>query len=191
SVRRAAAGSSTPGGDAPGDLAERLTRLRGAERERYLLTLVREQVAAVLGHGHPDDVGADQALKEIGFDSLTSVELRNRLSAASGLRLPTTLAFDFPTPAALAARLLALLAPDDTAAELDRLIAEVTVDSPEFAAIRDRLRDALWRWEEAAGSRPDGVGGSAVPIQPTSADELTDASDEELFRALDEELGTS
>ncbi|WP_407672378.1 type I polyketide synthase [Parafrankia discariae] len=192
-VVRRAAGATAVEPTAPGGLAERLRGLRGVERERYLFTLVREQMAAVLGHAGGEDIAPDQALKDIGFDSLTSVELRNRLGAATGLRLPTTLAFDFPTPAALAARLLSLLAPDDTAAELDRLLAEVSVDGPEFGAIRDRLRDALWRWEEAAaaGSPAGALGAAAVPAQPSSADELAelaDATDEELFRALDEEL---
>ncbi len=92
---------------ASGSLAAKLATLPEGEAEGVVLDLVRSEVAAVLGHGSAQDVDPTRAFQELGFDSLTAVELRNRLSAIAGLRLPATVVFDYPSSAVLAEHLLA------------------------------------------------------------------------------------
>ncbi|WP_370672249.1 MULTISPECIES: SDR family NAD(P)-dependent oxidoreductase [Streptomyces] len=93
------------GEGAQGGLAQRLSAMNERERDQVLIDLVREQLAAILGHSSPTEIEADRPFKELGIDSLTAVELRNKLGASTGIRLPATLVFDHPTPAALARHL--------------------------------------------------------------------------------------
>jgi acyl transferase domain-containing protein/acyl carrier protein len=97
---------------APDTVTDRLAGLEDGARAQALLDVVRSAVAAVLGHTDPGDIDADRGLLDLGFDSLTAVELRNSLQRTTGLRLPVTLLFDHPTSRAVAAYLDTLVAPD-------------------------------------------------------------------------------
>uniref|UniRef100_UPI0027E1A703 SDR family NAD(P)-dependent oxidoreductase n=1 Tax=Kitasatospora aureofaciens TaxID=1894 RepID=UPI0027E1A703 len=99
SARRTA---GVPAADGRNALGARLLALGPAERTETVLDLVAAQAALVLGMAGPESIEAGRAFRDTGFDSLTSVELRNRLNTVTGLRLPATAVFDYPTPAALA-----------------------------------------------------------------------------------------
>ncbi|WP_442805734.1 SDR family NAD(P)-dependent oxidoreductase [Streptomyces sp. NBC_00385] len=107
-----------------------LAALAPKERLRALLDLVRDRVASVLGHGSAADVEPDRAFTEIGFDSLTAMELRNQLASATGLRLPATLVFDHPNARVVAGHLDTLLAGDSTAATPTVVAARTADDDP-------------------------------------------------------------
>jgi acyl transferase domain-containing protein/NADP-dependent 3-hydroxy acid dehydrogenase YdfG/acyl carrier protein len=102
---------SPESGGAREALARRLRGTPEKARGRVALELVRAEVAAVLGHASAEAIDAHRAFSELGFDSLTAIELRNRLATASGMQLPATLAFDYPSPAALSEFLLQELSP--------------------------------------------------------------------------------
>ncbi|WP_433789721.1 SDR family NAD(P)-dependent oxidoreductase [Actinoplanes sp. CA-252034] len=160
----------------------RLTGLSTEAGRELLLDLVHRHVAAVLGYPEGQPIEPTRGFLDLGFDSLTAVELRNGLSTATGLRLPATVIFDYPTPEDLAAHLHGELAPAapplPALEELDRFEAALSADGLDPAVldqIAARLRKLLAGW------------------QPAGTDEVTgrldDASDEEMFAFIDQELG--
>ncbi|MFF2747082.1 SDR family NAD(P)-dependent oxidoreductase [Kitasatospora sp. NPDC058048] len=112
-VRQVLAGGAAGGPQDGTALRERLAGLSGEDGLALLLETVQQQAALVLGHSAAGSVVADKAFRDLGFDSLTAVELRDRLTAATGLALPATLIFDHPTPRALAEQITAELLGDD------------------------------------------------------------------------------
>ncbi|MBL1102599.1 type I polyketide synthase [Streptomyces coffeae] len=167
--------------------AEVFAAMTEEDRQQALLKLVRAHTATVLGHGSAESVHPTQNFRELGFDSLTAVELRNRLGAATGLRLPATLVFDHPTPTAVGRLLRDLLAPaagtvcEALLADLDSVeaaVESVLGDRDQRARIVSRLRRLL-RTVDSGPSGADPANGRQ---------DLGSASDEELFHVLDHEL---
>jgi acyl transferase domain-containing protein/acyl carrier protein len=170
-------------------LGDRLHGVQEAKRPGVVLDLVRAHVAAVLGYGSVDDIGPDRGFAELGFDSLGGIEFRNRLSLVTGLSLPSTLVFDYPTAGAVADYLLAQTVvttptqlvsavPDDITrleALLERIIANGSDNDETVAGLRgvnERLRTYL------TGKWSDG-----------GYDDLRSHSDSELLDLIDEEFG--
>jgi NAD(P)-dependent dehydrogenase (short-subunit alcohol dehydrogenase family)/acyl carrier protein len=178
-----AAGSASRAVVDEGELVGRLRGLgRTEEQTRVLTEVVRTEAAAVLGHASAEAVQDRQNFKDLGFDSLTAVELRNRLSTATGLRLPSTLVFDYPTPVALAAWLRGELLQDYVAevpvlAELDRLEAAL-LGGPKDESVWEQAVDRLRKLLDTVDS--------AIPNRQRREAELESATDDELFSLVDE-----
>ncbi len=183
---RRTAGAPDPGRTSA--LARELAALPPEQLEGAILNAVLAQAALVLGKSGPESVEAARYFRQLGFDSLTALEFRNRLSGALGLRLPAAVVFDHPTPVELARYLHGQLADREAdhrpvLAELDRLrslLAGIGARGEGRARVADRLELLV---EEFRGSAtdPGSVG--------DSDDDITEATDDEIFDLIDKELG--
>ncbi|MFD0415269.1 SDR family NAD(P)-dependent oxidoreductase [Streptomyces sp. NPDC127108] len=179
-------------------LRERLGSLGAEDRAAAVLELVRGQVALVLGHTTAGNVDPHRPFQELGFDSLTAVELRNRLGAETGLTLPTTLVFDRPTPTALSEHIEAALVSklgspvDSVLARLDALATHLST-APLDDGDRERVADRLRALAQRCGERAPGPGATAGAQDDgtTVADELDLATDDEVIDFISKELGIS
>ncbi|WP_373873073.1 SDR family NAD(P)-dependent oxidoreductase [Actinoplanes palleronii] len=147
-----------------------LAALGPAEAEAAALDWIRDQIAIVLGHPSGAAVDADQPFTGLGFDSLTSVELCNRLAASTGLRLPSTLVFSYPTPRELGAHLTGLLRPaspvvstPDEDERIRAVLREIPIDRLRGAGVLELLLACAKPVpadpaEPVAGPAPDGTG---------------------------------
>ncbi|MEV0989345.1 type I polyketide synthase [Streptomyces sp. NPDC049949] len=179
----AAEGAAAGGGSA---LVASLAAKPEAEQTRALLDLVRGKVAALLGYDSPAELEPTRAFEDLGFDSVAAVELRARLSEATGANLPSTMVFDYATPAALAAFLRTELfqdgdaGPADVLTELDRfeeLAASLDIEQIRSSRITSRLQALVGRLTDLQGT------GEMV------RDQLESASADDVFAFIDRELG--
>ncbi|WP_246150110.1 type I polyketide synthase [Streptomyces qinzhouensis] len=175
-----------------GEYASRLATMSESERRRTVIELVRTHATAVLGHESTDEIDATRAFRDVGFDSLTAVELRNQLNAAAGVRLPSTVVFDHPNPTALAEEILTELFEHELVGhtavldEFERLAAGLT--PPDEAArteIVARL-EALAQRFRALRSDQGPAGATVDAAEQQRA--LQEATADELFALLEEEL---
>jgi acyl carrier protein/NADP-dependent 3-hydroxy acid dehydrogenase YdfG len=171
-------------------LAEQLARLPRAEQDRALVNLIRKEAATVLGYSSPDEIEAGRAFSDLGFDSLTAIEMRNRLTAATGLRLPATLLFDYPNPPALAEYLwtegfqrgeATTTSLADELDKFDSVLSDLTPDDTTYELVKNRLQGFLAKWGQLG----------AQPRQQALAQKIDSASDDEIFEFIHKELGRS
>ncbi|MET9819999.1 beta-ketoacyl reductase, partial [Streptomyces sp. NPDC006355] len=175
---------------APDALRDRLLTLPEDERHPKVVDLVRQEVAAVLGVADPADIGVGQVLKDLGIDSVMAVELRRRLAAESGTNLPATLAFDYPTPTAIAGLLLdrldlgsghaAVAVPRVTKDQINELVDRLRSTTPRLLESED-LVSRFFALQAALAKT------AAVPDEPEV--DIEDSSQEDLFAYLDRKFG--
>ncbi len=179
----------TPVRHRQGSLREQLAGLAEAERPALVLELVRSHVAAVLGYGSGQEVEPERAFLDLGFDSLSAVELRNRLIAATGLQFPPTLAFDYPSPATLAAHLAAEAAPGGGAgsaeAEVEEALSQLETGLSGIGDERGMRERVGMRLRSALAE----ISGLAVAEPDEASEDLAAMSHDEVFALIDEEIG--
>jgi acyl carrier protein len=184
-VRRSVAESGAGSGSV---LARQLAGATADQQEQILTDLIQAQAAAVLGYASPQEIRADKTFKDLGFDSLTAVELRNRLGNATGLRLPATLVFDYPTPTTLrswlASEILQDTAPatDSLLTDLDRVesvLSSPALERADRVRVKGRLQDLLSKLIEV----------EAQADEESVAQKIESASDEEIFEFINNKLG--
>ncbi|WP_308294975.1 type I polyketide synthase [Streptomyces sp. NK08204] len=165
--------ASDGGGQTTASLVDSLRAVAEAEQDRILMRLVRGQAAAVLGHSGAEAIGPAQAFQEVGFDSLAAVNFRNSLHTATGLKLPSTLVFDYPTPEALVGYLREELLRDPAEdlgirdEDLRRVLATVPLERFKEAGVLETLLGLA-----DSGSGPAGEeAGAAGAAEDTAADD--------------------
>jgi polyketide synthase 7 len=175
-------------------LIARLHGLTADQRHRELVELVSSNAATVLGRSRTADIDADRAFQDLGFDSLTAVELRNRLKTATGLTLSPTLIFDYPTPTVLGEHLEARLVTTTTNHQPDRMARfnditrelQTLLNQPDWKPEdRTHLTTRIQTLLTTLSTHPD-------PDDPYDSEDedIYTATESQLFAILDEELGS-
>ncbi|MDI5976533.1 beta-ketoacyl reductase, partial [Amycolatopsis magusensis] len=157
------------------ELAEQVLKLAPARRYEVVLELVRTRAAEVLGQADLDAVREDRPFRDLGFDSLAVVELRNRLNAATGLSLASTLVFDHPNPKALAEHLLEQLVPEGASAGTEEAEVRELLASVPLAKLREHgMLDQLLRLARPGGEPEEN--GEGASIDTMTVDDLVQAA---------------
>ncbi|WP_156365525.1 type I polyketide synthase, partial [Sciscionella sediminilitoris] len=156
------------------------------ERSRIAVDLVRRTAAAALGHDNHAAVGAGRSFLDLGFESVTAVDFRNRIATATGIRLDATVAYDHPTPRALAAHLLERTGPVAATGTVEQALAALEsamerTEGSRTGELAERLRGLADRLTEPATAE------SGEPVD----EDLAEASDEEIFDLIDKEFGAA
>ncbi|MBV8345978.1 MAG: hypothetical protein JOZ49_00120, partial [Mycolicibacterium sp.] len=172
-------------------LAQRLHGLSADQQHNLLMELVGSHTAAVLGHPDSPDIDTDRAFQDLGFDSLSAIELRNRLKTATGLTLAPTLIFDYPTPTTLAQHLHSRIEQTAGSSEtrlmrFDTIVKDLQalVLNPEWTVAEKSQLASQLETLRAALTSPDGDN-----LRNADHRDIESATDTQLFAIIDEELG--